>query len=366
VLSRITERLATYTKLDGSTAFTNVQTGVAPAAADNTAKLVTAAWTNTRIGAYLASYQTWDVTWQWVANNYATIASLAATNTNIANNSATYAWVSANFIDNNEITAYATNANLGNYALTSTVDSHVSNLVNHTNTTDANRAAWVSANFIDTNEISAYATIGYVNGTFATPQAAVDIVLGNNNWVIASFDGKGAGDAAVANNNSGYIQPNFATYSWVTNNFVGKSGDTLTVAYGNFTESLTARAITCATMRATEDKFFEIEHPLKPDHLLRHASLEGPEAGVYYRGKGEVIDAPVTITLPYYFTAIVDETNATVHLTPISDGSAFGHLAASEVIGGRFTVYSTTPNQRFHWRVEASRHDIIIEERKPS
>jgi hypothetical protein len=33
-------------------------------------------------------------------------------------------------------------------------------------------------------------------------------------------------------------------------------------------------------------KTFIIDHPIKKDKYLVHACVEGPETGVYYRGKG--------------------------------------------------------------------------------
>ena len=64
---------------------------------------------------------------------------------------------------------------------------------------------------------------------------------------------------------------------------------------------------------AATTKSFVINHPTKPDMKLRYGSLEGPENGVYVRGrlKGN------TIELPDYWTGLVDEDTITVNLTPI-------------------------------------------------
>jgi len=64
---------------------------------------------------------------------------------------------------------------------------------------------------------------------------------------------------------------------------------------------------------AATTKSFVINHPTKPDMKLRYGSLEGPENGVYVRGrtKGD------TIQLPDYWTGLVDEFSITVNLTPI-------------------------------------------------
>ena len=59
-------------------------------------------------------------------------------------------------------------------------------------------------------------------------------------------------------------------------------------------------------------KSFAIPHPTKEDHQLVYGSLEGPEHGVYVRGK-----ATDVIELPDYWSELVDEDTITVQLTPI-------------------------------------------------
>jgi len=66
------------------------------------------------------------------------------------------------------------------------------------------------------------------------------------------------------------------------------------------------------TLYATS-KSFEITHPLDSNKRLTYGSLEGPEYGVYHRGK---LDNEHIIYLPDYWTALVDESSITVSLTP--------------------------------------------------
>jgi hypothetical protein len=61
-------------------------------------------------------------------------------------------------------------------------------------------------------------------------------------------------------------------------------------------------------------KSFLIPHKQKPGFMLRHGSLEGPEHGVYHRGKLQ--DSNI-IELPEYWDWLVDENTITVQLTPI-------------------------------------------------
>jgi hypothetical protein len=64
---------------------------------------------------------------------------------------------------------------------------------------------------------------------------------------------------------------------------------------------------------AATTKSFVIDHPTKPGMQLRYGSLEGPENGVYIRGrlKGNKIE------LPEYWTKLVDPDSITVNLTAI-------------------------------------------------
>jgi hypothetical protein len=71
---------------------------------------------------------------------------------------------------------------------------------------------------------------------------------------------------------------------------------------GEFTVSLSAPG-----------KHFNIPHPSKPGHRLVHACLEGPEYGVYFRGR--LIDKTY-IELPKFWDNLIDPESITVHFTP--------------------------------------------------
>lgn len=60
-------------------------------------------------------------------------------------------------------------------------------------------------------------------------------------------------------------------------------------------------------------KEFDIPHPTKKNHRLVHACIEGPEIGVYYRGK---LENSNMIVLPDYWRSLVDTETITVNLTP--------------------------------------------------
>lgn len=64
---------------------------------------------------------------------------------------------------------------------------------------------------------------------------------------------------------------------------------------------------------AATTKSFVINHPTKPGMKLRYGSLEGPENGVYIRGRS----TSNTVDLPDYWTKLVDPNSISVQLTPV-------------------------------------------------
>ena len=71
--------------------------------------------------------------------------------------------------------------------------------------------------------------------------------------------------------------------------------------------------VTVTGLLTATTKSFTIDHPTKPGKKLRYGSLEGPENGVYTRGKSN----NNKIQLPEYWTKLVDEDSITVQLTSI-------------------------------------------------
>jgi len=61
-------------------------------------------------------------------------------------------------------------------------------------------------------------------------------------------------------------------------------------------------------------KGFDIEHPTKEGYRLRYVCLEGPEGGVYHRGR---LTGSNVINLPEYWKDLVDTDSITVQLQPI-------------------------------------------------
>jgi len=115
-------------------------------------------------------------------------------------------------------------------------------------------------------------------------------------------------------------------------------------------------------------KTFVIQHPDEDDKYLVHACLEGPEAGVYYRGKGVISSGEnkVVITLPSYVKNLA--TDLTVNITPVIDEESVDVadlpiMCSTRVHDNKFTVYANKPGL-FHWTVFGKRGDIQTEVKK--
>ena len=80
------------------------------------------------------------------------------------------------------------------------------------------------------------------------------------------------------------------------------------------TGDVTASEVTAGGITLTSRKAFDIPHPTKKGHRLRHICLEGPESGVYYRGR---LTGKNVIELPEYWRGLVDAETITVTLTQI-------------------------------------------------
>jgi hypothetical protein len=110
-------------------------------------------------------------------------------------------------------------------------------------------------------------------------------------------------------------------------------------------------------------KPFLIEHPLDPEgKVLSHASVEGPETAVYYRGDAELIGGTARVTLPDYFEALTRASGRTVQITAVcGTADPISVLAAGPVTDGGFDVRAAddrNPGQRFCWEVKAVRADV--------
>jgi hypothetical protein len=94
-----------------------------------------------------------------------------------------------------------------------------------------------------------------------------------------------------------------------------------------------------------------IDHPTKDNMKLQYASLEGPENGVYVRGR---LSDNNVIELPDYWTGLVDESTITVNLTPIG---LHQQLYVEDIIDNTVVVGSNDTINCFY-TVFAERNDV--------
>ena len=96
---------------------------------------------------------------------------------------------------------------------------------------------------------------------------------------------------------------------------IGDTGQTGNIkASGTITANNFVGSVSTASGKSSGAKAFDIPHPTKDGHRLRHICLEGPESAVYFRGK---VRNRTTIKFPTYWKDLVDHTTITVSLTPI-------------------------------------------------
>ena len=96
---------------------------------------------------------------------------------------------------------------------------------------------------------------------------------------------------------------------------IGDTGQTGNIkATGTITANNFVGSVSTASGKSSGAKAFDIPHPTKDGHRLRHICLEGPESAVYFRGK---VRNRSVIQLPKYWKGLVDYTTITVNLTPI-------------------------------------------------
>ena len=85
-------------------------------------------------------------------------------------------------------------------------------------------------------------------------------------------------------------------------------------ASGSITASNFVGSVSTASGKSSGAKAFDIPHPSKEGHRLRHICLEGPETAVYHRGR---LKESNVINLPDYWKDLVHEDSITVQLQPI-------------------------------------------------
>ena len=166
-----------------------------------------------------------------------------------------------------------------------------------------------------------------------------------------------------ANNNGYYVDPNgVSRMNSIASNSI--STESINVGGGRLLASQDQGTVTLngnllifnGWLSVTGTKNFVIDHPLKDNYQLVHASLEGPEAGVYYRGTARLSNGKAKVTLPDYFDALTRDGETTILLT--ARGNTPFLLSYDEFDEKSFVVHGTKPGGEFDWEAKAVRADI--------
>ena len=111
--------------------------------------------------------------------------------------------------------------------------------------------------------------------------------------------------------------------------------------------------VTITGLLSATTKSFVIDHPTKEGMKLRYGSLEGPENGVYVRGR---LKDNNTIELPDYWTGLVDEETITVNLTPIGTSASLHSVV--DIIDNTVVVESANGSINCFYTVFGERKDV--------
>jgi hypothetical protein len=126
---------------------------------------------------------------------------------------------------------------------------------------------------------------------------------GARNGVLGMIEDTGGGFAVA-----GFT---FASSSIVLAGRLGDSGSNLGVSY-------------VGGLGGSGPKAFYEPHPTDPDKVIRYVSLEGPEAGTYFRGRGVLEHGRAVIDVPESFRMVTDAEGLTAQVTVMGRPTVIG------------------------------------------
>jgi hypothetical protein len=98
-------------------------------------------------------------------------------------------------------------------------------------------------------------------------------------------------------------------------------------------------------------KYFLDPHPTDPSRAIGYISLEGPEAGTYFRGRARFQNGLARIPVPEHFRWVTDPEGLTVQITPIGEMATFAvvQMDVNEI------VVKSSRNVEFSYLVQGVR-----------
>ena len=105
---------------------------------------------------------------------------------------------------------------------------------------------------------------------------------------------------------------------------------------------------------ATGTKSFVEPHPTQAGQTIRYISLEGNEAGTYFRGTATTVDGEAVIDVPEDFRLVTDPEGLSVQITPV--GRSATMFVQSEDLNQ--IVVRASRDVKFHYTVNGVRRNI--------
>jgi hypothetical protein len=132
--------------------------------------------------------------------------------------------------------------------------------------------------------------------------------------------------------------------------------------YGVYGEGLLYGVFSKGNTGATGTKAFVHPHPTDPGKEIRYVSLEGPEAGTYFRGSGELDGGVAVVEVPESFRLVSEPEGLTVQLTAVGGPC----MLWVESQGLDRIVVRGEPDASFHYLVNGVRqgfadHEPIVD-----
>ena len=198
--------------------------------------------------------------------------------------------------------------------------------------------------FRDNNEVTFSVGQGGISGDFGTVQTND---TGKNGYAGYSIGGRVVFMHDIDTNSWGIY--NDANNEWM---IYGDLNGKVDLRYNSTVKlQTTSTGVEVVGLLTATQKSFTIDHPTKEGKKLRYGSLEGPENGVYVRGR---LKGDNVIELPECWTGLVHEDSITVDLTPI--GRA--HVWVEDLDGYTVTVGSDAEEVNCFYVVYGERKDV--------
>ena len=193
---------------------------------------------------------------------------------------------------------------------------------------------------------------GANDGAGVLGTSTLDIVPGTNNFGPAGVRGEGyIGVAGATNGTGGFVG--------VTGAVLSSTGSLGQFGLLGYAGAPNKAVYAVGDFLASGAKSFGEPHPTDATKMIDYVSLEGPEAGTYFRGTARFVNGMAVIPVPDHFAMVTDEEGLTVQLTPV--GSAASMYVVSEDLNQ--IVVRSNRDVKFHYQVNGVR--LAFKDHKP-